>query len=222
MHLAITSVSIFVGTVALSACAPQTNSNGRTALGVVRPALVTDSARDFKPLLVNEVAVYPFAANLQSGVNPELGAQLDQALIRALQAYTGLKLVNIEDPQRFAASMKQLPAVSPLARAQALGIAVASQGVLTGEIRRFVESDGGKYGASNSSAVNFTLRLIEPRTGRTLWQASYDRADEPLTQNLFRLPEAVKQGVTFQSSTEMANEGFKEAAQALQKLRDGQ
>jgi len=52
-----------------------------------------------------------------------------------------------------------------------------------------------------------------------MWMASYEKTEQSLSDNIFQLPQVMKEGVRFRSSMQLLRAGFNEAAVELQKLR---
>ncbi len=83
-------------------------------------------------------------------------------------------------------ALGRLPPGGDLAsRARALGKAVGADGVLCGTVFRYRERVGGEYGARQTAAVGITLELVSVASEKTLWSATFDHAQEPLSQNLY-------------------------------------
>ena len=62
--------------------------------------------------------------------------------------------------------------------------------------------------------------VIDVSSGATLWSASFDKTQKPLTSNLFQASSAFKQGLRFKNVQDLFSEGFKQAATNLQELRN--
>src|SRR5690606_5652033 len=101
-------------------------------------------------------------------------------------------------------------------RAAQVGRLLGVDAVLFGEVSRLDQSDGGKFGAQRPSAVSFSLQLLDVDSKEIVWSAGYDRKDESLTDNLFRLPEIARDGMQFHSVEALARLGFQDAARDLE------
>jgi hypothetical protein len=95
-------------------------------------------------------------------------------------------------------------------RAAKLGRAAAADAVLAGEVSRFRERVGRDYGATAAAAVSFRLELIEVSTGRVLWSAAFDKAQEPLTSNLLDWWMFWRGGPRWLSARELARFGVEQ------------
>lgn len=92
-------------------------------------------------------------------------------------------------------------------RAMALGRAVKADAVLYGTVERFVERQGGPYGAKAPASVSFGLALISVKSGKVLWQGRFDRTQQPLATNLFNWWMFWRGGPRWFSAEELARLG---------------
>ncbi|MFN8389163.1 MAG: hypothetical protein U0136_02595 [Bdellovibrionota bacterium] len=212
-------VIIFSALVSLGCTADSSEHHN----ALVKPPLTTDSSKNFKPLRVNEIAVLPLAATPTPGSAVEISTDsLDQAQLDSLQRHTSLGIVNLSHPNEAKAAFAKVQhsAVSIRDRAVAVGQALHVQGVLYGVVTRYEESTGSRYGAEKLAKAGFKLWLVDPQTNTLLWTASYENAEQPLSDNLFRLREKVNTGgVGFRSAMELAKLGFDSVAKELEAKR---
>jgi len=152
-----------------------------------------------------------------SAVAPEL----NERLLGAFERKTSLDLINRSERERSDKEIKKAQSVPQSLKAQSAlaGKAVNAQGVLFGVVTNFEESSGSRYGADRLAAAGFKLWLIDPKTLELLWTASYENAEEPLSENLFRLGEKMKSGVGFRTADELMQLGFDAAADEIESLR---
>ncbi|MCX8071189.1 MAG: penicillin-binding protein activator LpoB [Candidatus Binatia bacterium] len=92
-------------------------------------------------------------------------------------------------------------------RAVALGRAVGADAVLYGTVERFVEREGGPYGAKKPASVSFGLALVSVKSGQVLWQSRFDQTQQPLTANLFNWWMFWRAGPRWFSAEELARLG---------------
>ncbi len=215
--------TLALGSIALSLISCSTSGGPPSPDGYQfrRPSLVSEVVAGEHGLQrLNEVIVAPVVAGPL--IDHDRKGQLNQALVQAINAHTDLRVLNVEEPERVAQALAPLrgQAISGIEFAQKLGTASSAQGVILCEINRFVEREGSKFGANVSAAVGFKIRLIDARTGKTVWSAAYDRDDAPVTSNLLRLPEEMHEGVAFQSALGLTRNGFLEAAKSLGNARN--
>lgn len=151
-------------------------------------------------------------------------ADLDQLTARledSFMLHTSLELLNRRHPQKLQAATEasenhQGPIFT---RAAKFGTQLGAQAVLCGVINRYVRRSGGTLGADQAAEAQFRLWLVDVATAEPLWQASYDNHSQTLSENLFRLPSAVQEGVKYRSALELMERGFASAAKDLERLR---
>lgn len=180
---------------------------------LVKDPLSVDVAPDFVPLKVNEIVVYPLEPAPGSSVPKDTAEGFTSALVKALQANSSVEVLNITDGERVQRAVddtKNLPAFIG-DRARNAAHAVSAQGVLYGYVQQF--------SLEPHSPVGFKLWLVNPASGSNLWTATFQATHQTLTDNLFRLPQAMKKGVRTTEPEIVINEGFRQAAVRLETLR---
>lgn len=217
------SVLVFSSSL-LTACAPTKSARSHAAARAQvgpRTFLVSEPSKAFKPITVNVVALLPLTADFGIGLSPEDLERLSSKMVREFELRTSLDVRNSAAAAELKVAVESQAATQePLrTRAAAIGRRLEAQGVLYAQITRYVESDGSKLGASNAGAAGFRLWLIDPRNAAVLWTATYDEQNEPLSDNLLKLPGALRHGVSFHSAEEILGRGFAAAAEALEQLR---
>ena len=207
----------FVAT-SLVGCAPASQGRG---VSLYSAPLQIEASTGLSSRVLLEVAVVPFAAPVGRDISVETVHALTPELISALHSYTSLQIANSDRPDQAVQALVSTSrmAVSPRERALAFAKAVGSDAVLVPELGRFQDSDGGRFGARNPSAVSFSLELIDTKSGETLWQAGFDRKDVPLSENILRIGEVARTGVQFRTARELVRLGFEEATRDLEGRR---
>ncbi len=201
---------------ALFACTPS-GSPGQN--GVVRRSpLTSESAKQFQAVRVNSILVMPLSG---SAPGEPISPGLTELLMGSLERKTSLDLVNRSDRDRATNEIRKAQTLPQALKAQSAlaGKALDAQGVLYGVITNYEESSGSRLGADRLASAGFKLWLIDPKTSQTLWTASYENAEEPLSENLFRLGEKMRSGVGFRTADELIQLGFDAAADELESLR---
>ncbi len=219
-------VSAFLLLAVVNACTP---ASPRSPHG----DLQSDAAKDFSALKLNEVVVLPLSSvgSAAAKVSAEQLDSFTDVLVDTLDRETSLAVLNHSAPDRVkrsvsSASGSSAPGVGGSTEAggirqRAVRVAgqLGAQGVFVGQIGRFDELEGSRFGGEQLAAVGFRLLLLDGASGRTLWSASYEHFDEPLSDNLFRIGETLHRGVGFRPARELLQTGFRDAARTLQKLR---
>lgn len=185
---------------------------------VQRAPLTTEQNKNFKPLQVNSVAVFPLRGEEQANAMPPT---VHESLVSSFERKTSLEILNRTQAAKAGDELAKLENKAQALRQSAaeFGKALGAQGVLFGIVTHYNPSSGSKFGADSLASTGFRLWLIEPRTLQTLWTASYENSEQPLSENLFRLGEKVKTGVGFRDADELLKIGFESAAEELEKTR---
>ncbi len=92
-------------------------------------------------------------------------------------------------------------------RALALGREVNADAVLYGTVERFIERQGGPYGAKVPASVSFGLALVSVKSGKVLWQGRFDQTQQPLVTNLLNWWMFWRGGPRWFSAEELARFG---------------
>lgn len=192
-----------------------------------RADLQSDAAKDFAALKLNEVVVLPLSAvgRASATLSDEQLRSYTDTLVDTLDRETSLSVLNHSAPQRVEKETSSRHDTNAAdegglrERAIRVAASLGAQGVLVGQIGRFDELEGSRFGGEQLAAVGFRLLLLDGKTGRTVWSASYDHSDEPLSNNLFRLGETLHRGVGFRPARELLQSGFRDAARSLQSNR---
>jgi len=87
--------------------------------------------------------------------------------------------------------------------------------VVLGKLLRFRDRIGEKMGASRAASVSFEVTLYEAPSGFKLWSARFDETQRPLSENLFNARRYPGGGSRWLTSTELAQWGAREVANAL-------
>lgn len=189
---------------------------------LVRKSLSSRSLDDFDLKAVNLIVVMPLSLNPSLEPLPfDLAAQLTDRLTSIFALESSMEILNLSDKEAAESVSTKMQRIRGPERVRALelGKELSVDGVLFGRVNRYTKKEGTRLGASTPPAVTFKLWLLEVDSGKIVWEAEYDKRQQPLSENLFRVPEALKSGVGYRSSRELIEEGFRQAAQALEALR---
>jgi len=202
---------------------PQFSTKGAERL--VRPALATELKQGFTPKSLNQIAIYPMEQSPTAvpRVSSEHLSEINAKFQEKFQAGTSIQLVNVDQPKAVtkAIQAQRGEALAYSDRALRFGRELNSQGVLYGLISRYTEGDDSKDVATDRSAVSFRLWLADVKTGETLWSASFDDTNQPLSENILRLGQAAREGFRFLSAPQLIERGFSSAATELERVRKG-
>nr|MBF0221702.1 hypothetical protein [Desulfobulbaceae bacterium] len=94
--------------------------------------------------------------------------------------------------------------------AQALSIAknLGADAVMTINMNRYIDRDGGKYSVQHPASVSFDYRLMHAGNGQTLCSGVYDETQKSLTDNLLSFKSIFKRKLQWVTAEELAREGI--------------
>lgn len=147
------------------------------------------------------------AERLADGAESTMTAKLQKAMA---ERYAG----RVIDQEKAAASYNKqagtLDEVTPMDLAIRLGKDLNAGYVLVGNVWRFTERSGGPIGTAKPASVAFDLHLIDVARGATIWEGSFDKVQQALTEDLFQAGDFIKQGGRWVTAEELALFGARE------------
>jgi hypothetical protein len=88
--------------------------------------------------------------------------------------------------------------------------------VMTWQLNRYVEKDGGDYSVNHPSSVAFSYRLMNIASGQTICSSKVDKTQDTLTGNLFSAKRFLSHGGKWISAQRLTREVM---TRTLQKCR---
>ncbi|HBI14348.1 MAG TPA: hypothetical protein DDY20_02325 [Desulfobulbaceae bacterium] len=141
------------------------------------------------------------AASLRQGAET-----MDSLLQQELQGQPQVRFVG----QDLIAGLSLTGGESTLALARLVGERIGCNAILETTVSRFDEREGSKYSVENPAAVAFDLTLINLENGAVLWSASFEEAQEAVSENLYELKKAKSRGFRWLSAEGLMLEGVRE------------
>ena len=92
--------------------------------------------------------------------------------------------------------------------------------LLETRLTRYVEREGGPYGAQRPAAVTVGYRLYNVETGTVLCHGRFDEQQQSLMENLFSLGKAGRRGMTWLTAEELSRDGLRELIQKCPHLAE--
>jgi hypothetical protein len=183
MLRALCSAAAWLGIVLASGCASPVVDRSYPGLGERRAP-------------IHKIAVAPFRARAENALEaaPLLAHQLAQAL-----AARGVDIVAPEDVARLTETSG---GVAELAAAAAMQF--GADAVLVGEVTRWVEREGEALGSQRAASVGVRIVLHGAPGGERLWEASFDRTQQALLENVLLTPRYPGGGTRWLSAAEFA------------------
>jgi TolB-like protein len=81
--------------------------------------------------------------------------------------------------------------------------------MMAGNIWRYRERVGTSFSAERPASVAFAVYLVDVKSGKIIWEDTYDETQQSLTENLFNIKDFFKQGVKWLTAEELARYGMK-------------
>lgn len=212
---------VIVGVCLLSACS--TNQGGS---GFADRSAITDKGEvgffkdaSFNPQLITSVTVLPVHAGGEAQVAKSIIDRTTADLVQTINSEGRVTVLNVEKPEEVSASFAGLVSseFAAMRNAQIVGKALAQKGlatdaVVTCKIGNFINADLAKSG-NGEERVSFTLWLVDPKTERVLWSASFAARNQPASSNLLRYMSSGKW--RYRSAEQMLSEGLVTVAEEL-------
>jgi hypothetical protein len=79
--------------------------------------------------------------------------------------------------------------------------------VLIATIERYQERDGSEYSVMTPASVAFSLKLLAVESGRIIWSADFDQAQQPLLKNILQ-SRSTGSGFRWLTAEELASAGL--------------
>ena len=132
-------------------------------------------------------------------------AAMDRLLLQELQGQANVRFVG----QDLLAGLELTGGENSLELAKMVGARIGCNAVLESTVSRFDDREGGKYSVEKPAAVTFDLRLFAVDSGAVLWSATFDEAQEALTENLYQLKKAKSRGFSWVTAEGLMLEGVR-------------
>ena len=119
----------------------------------------------------------------------------------------------IPDPtvQAAYAELPKYPATdTPQSLAIALGRKLQADHVMVGIVWRYKERVGTAEASASPASVAFTLYLLNVAQGTPVWQATFDKTQQALSDNLLNAKEFFSMGARWLTADELARFGIKQ------------
>jgi hypothetical protein len=130
---------------------------------------------------------------------------MDRLLQQELQGRAEVRFVG----QDLLAGLELTGGENALELARKAGERIGCDAVLETTVSRFDERAGGKYSVETPAAVAFDFRLFAIGSGEVLWSATFDEAQEAVSENLYQLKKAKSRGFSWVTAESLMLEGVR-------------
>ena len=105
-----------------------------------------------------------------------------------------------------------------LHKLQALGRRKGADTIMVGYLYAFRDRTGSDYGVDSPAHVAFELVLVQSKSGRIIWQRSFEETQKSLSEDLLKLKSFLKRKGRWVSAQEMAKGALKEMLKTVPHL----
>jgi len=102
-----------------------------------------------------------------------------------------------------------------------LGAQVQASHIMAGAVWRYRERKGTAYGADLPASVAFSVYLLDVASGEILWNASFDKTQQSLSENLLDAAGFFKHGAKWLTAEELTRWGAEDTAMKFKNFRGG-
>jgi hypothetical protein len=165
--------------------------------------------------------LYCNLANLCFNIK-ELKGNADELMTRhlqeALQKNYGEALIPLQEVQPAYSGLPKNPySDTPQALAVALGKKLNADHIMVGTVWRYQERIGSATGSPSPASVAFALYLVNVENGNPVWEATFDKTQQSLSENLLNYKEFFNMGARWLTADELARYGIDQVLGVTQK-----
>lgn len=182
----------------------------------VRPAPVVQSqALKMPPGTLQKVAVVPFSYkdtllkySGEGGANPQTAADLVTRFLTDAMTKRGIEVIPASDfATAFNARGLKAVDLNPRTAAQLAAQEFGATAILIGEVSRYRERGGEKYGATSSASVAFNATIYTAPVVQRVWSSQFDETQRALSENIVNARRYPGGGTRWLTAAELAQWG---------------
>jgi PBP1b-binding outer membrane lipoprotein LpoB len=160
------------------------------------------------------VAVLPTAAGYKSGMQEEDEREELRGGVSSLQSAVDAELQKsnvsrVVDPSMLQRGTGEVTG-GRLGAIKEIGRHLQCEAVLVSTLNRFKRRQGTKYSVDEPASVAFELKLVDTRTGQSLWMSNFNETQQSLLSNMFSFGKAKSRGFTWVTAEELLAGGVHE------------
>lgn len=168
--------------------------------------------KPIKPPLYCPIANLCFnVSDIQNNADERMTEYLQDAL---QQRYPGALIPLPAVRQTYTALPKDAATDTPLSLAVALGRKLGADHVMVGIVWRYQERVGSGKAASRPASVAFSVYLLSAQTNESVWEATFDKTQQPLSENLLNIRSFFRMGARWLTADELARYGINKVLDA--------
>ncbi len=144
---------------------------------------------------------YPDAAVLESGAE-----FMDSVLAEELVGRKNVRVIS----ERQLTSLIPRDSASQLTLIKNIGSELKCGAVLITSLFDYRQRQGGSYGAESPASAAFTMKLVNTRDGRVIWQSMFKETQQSLMSNLLSFSKAESRGFKWITVENLVRQGLVE------------
>ena len=144
---------------------------------------------------------YPDAAVLESGAE-----FMDSVLAEVLVGRKNVRVIS----ERQLTSLIPRDSASQLTLIRNIGSELKCGAVLVTSLFDYQQRQGGSYGAESPASAAFTMKLVNTRDGRVIWQSMFKETQQSLMSNLLSFSKAESRGFKWITVENLVRQGLVE------------
>lgn len=149
----------------------------------------------------SEKFTYSQLKNQERGVNV-----LTEIIHNFFSDYNNITILNDEKVDSFEVDYS----ASGDVQARLIAKNIRADAVMTINLNRYIERDGGKYSVQQPASVAFDYRLIHAESGQTLCSGVFDETQKSLTDNILSFQTVFKRKLQWITAEELTRDGIAE------------
>ena len=153
------------------------------------------------PVVTDTKMKYASAQNLQKGA-----VFMDKVIAAELRDFPGSRLLNAAQVDGLTTGIVS----NKMDMIKKIGKELKCDAILTPNLSRFHQREGGEFAADSPASAAFTLELIRIDDGRVLWRGNFDETQESLLSNLFSFDKAQSRGFKWITVEDLVRQGIHE------------
>jgi hypothetical protein len=175
------------------------------------------------PGVMDKVAVLPFAAKdtlakhtTEGGASAEAATELVARFMTEALAKRGISVI----PPSDLALAFSAQGIGPTNRSPRLAAELAAEkfgatAVLLGQVSRYRDRGGERYGTSTAASVAFEVSLHSAPAGHRVWTSKFDETQRALSENVLNARRYPGGGTRWLTAAELAQWGAKSSVDTL-------
>jgi hypothetical protein len=190
----------------------------------VRPApVVQNQTLRIPPGTLNKVAIVPFSHtdtllkySGDAGATPEAAAELMARFVTDAMAQRGFQVIPASDlATAFNALGLQDAELDLRTAAELAAHEFGATAIMLGEVSRYRERGGEKYGSASAASVAFRVTIYSAPVVQRVWSSQFDETQRALSENIVNARRYPGGGTRWLTAAELAQWGAESAVDTL-------